>query len=129
MEIVTVLIAGVAGYVFGAVWYGVLGQHWQAAAGLTDEDVRPGRNLLAYIIALLCNIVVAGMMRHVFVASGVYGAAPGLVSGFGLGAFVAGAYLMMSYTFSRQAAAMKMIDIGHAAGSAAAIGLALGLLL
>ena len=129
MEFVTVLIAGIAGYVFGAVWYGVLGRHWQAAAGLTAEDVRPGRNILAYIIALICNIVVAGMMRHVFVASGVYGALPGLVSGFGLGAFIAGAYLMMAYTFSRQTGALKMIDIGHAAGSGAAIGLALGLLL
>lgn len=129
MDFINVIIAGIAGYAFGAVWYGFLGKHWQAATGLTADDVKPANNISAYIVGLICNIVIAGMMRHIFVASGVAGLTNSIVSGFGLGLFIAGAFLMINYSFAKRSSTLKLIDIGHAAGVGAVIGAALSLLI
>ena len=39
MEYLYVIIAGFAGYVFGAVWYGVLGKPWMAAIACCSASV------------------------------------------------------------------------------------------
>lgn len=129
MDFIYVIIAGLIGYAFGAVWYGILGKQWQAATGLTADDVKPANNVSAYIIGIICNIVIAGMMRHIFVASGVAGLTNSVVSGLGLGLFIAGAFLMINYSFAKRPASLKLIDIGHAAGVGAVIGAALSFLL
>lgn len=129
MDFTNVIIAGIAGYAFGAVWYGILGKQWQAATGLTADDVKPSNNISAYIIGIVCNIVIAGMMRHIFVASGVAGLANSVVSGLGLGLFIAGAFLMINYSFAKRSSNLKWIDIGHAAGVGAVIGAALSFLI
>ena len=128
MDYVIVVIAGVAGYAFGALWYGLLGARWQAEVGLTAEEVKPSGNLGPYILGVVANIIVAGMMRHVFVAAGVAGPLAAAVSGLGVGLFFAGSYIAINYAFARRSMALSLIDIGHAAGSATVIGLALGLL-
>ena len=128
MDYFHVILAGLAGYVFGAIWYGVLGKTWQAETGLTDEDVKPANSAAAYIIGLICNILIAGMMRHIFVASGVAGLLNSMVSGLGLGLFIGGAFLMINYSFAKRSTALKAIDIGHAAGVGAVIGAALSFL-
>ena len=128
MDYVVVLIAGFAGYVFGAVWYGILGKAWQNAVGLGPEDVKPAKNIGAYILGIVANVLVAGMMRHIFVASGVAGPLNAAVSGFGLGLFIAGSYLALNYAFARRNRTLALIDIGHAAGSATVIAVTLDLL-
>jgi len=129
MDFTNVIIAGIAGYAFGAVWYGILGKQWQAATGLTADDVKPSNNISAYIIGIVCSIVIAGMMRHIFVASGVAGLANSVVSGLGLGIFIAGAFLMINYSFAKRSSTLKWIDIGHASGVGAVIGAALSFLI
>lgn len=128
MEYVVVIIAGFAGYAFGAVWYGLLGPKWREAVGLSAEDVRPSSNLPAYMIGIVANVLVAGMMRHVFATSGVAGPLAAAVSGLGLGLFMVGAYIALNYAFARRPLALSLIDIGHAAGSAMVIALALDVL-
>lgn len=129
MDFINVIIAGIAGYAFGAVWYGIFGKQWQATTGLTADDVKPSNNISAYIIGIVCNIVIAGMIRHIFVASGVAGLANSVVSGLGLGLFIAGAFLMINYSFTKRSLTLKWIDIGHAAGVGAVIGAALSFLI
>ena len=126
MDYLIVIGAGLIGYAFGAVWYGVLGRQWQRAVGLSDEEVKPANSKGAYIFALVANILIAGMMRHIFATSGVYGAGLGAISGFGLGLFIAGAYLALNYSFARRPMSLRLIDIGHATGSATVIGAFLG---
>ncbi|MEM7545711.1 MAG: DUF1761 domain-containing protein [Pseudomonadota bacterium] len=125
MEYAYVVLAGVAGYVFGAIWYGALGKRWQAEVGLSPEDVKPASNVSAYLVALLGNLLVAGMMRHIFVTSGVDGTLNAAVSGLGLGLFIAGSYLMLNYAFAKRSTVLSLIDIGHAAGSATVIAVVL----
>lgn len=126
MDYIIVVGAGLLGYVFGAIWYGALGRIWQGAVGLSAEDVKPANSKGAYVWALVANVFIAGMMRHVFAASGVYGMGAGAISGFGLGLFIAGSYLALNYAFAKRPMALRFIDIGHAAGSSAVIGGFLG---
>ena len=128
MDYIYVIIAGLAGYVFGAIWYGVLGKIWQAETGLSDEDVKPANSAAAYIVGLICNVLIAGMMRHIFVTSGVDGLWNSIVSGIGLGFFIGGAFLMINYSFAKRSSTLKAIDIGHAAGVGVVIGAALNFL-
>ena len=128
MDYLIVVAAGIAGYVFGAIWYTALGEKWRQATGLSEEEVKPANNVAAFATAFVVNILIAGMIRHIFVSSGVAGPLNAAVSGFGLGLFIGGAYLALNYAFARRPLALRLIDIGHAAGSATVIAVTLDLL-
>ena len=66
------------------------------------EEVKPSGNLGPYILGVVANILVAGMMRHVFVAAGVAGPLAAAVSGLGVGLFFAGSYIAINYAFARR---------------------------
>lgn len=129
MDYVIVLGAAAAGFIFSALWYTVFGKAWQAEVGLSDDDVKPANAKGAYIIAVIAAIVVSGILRHIFVGAGLYGPGAGLISGLGVGLFVAGAYISLNYAFAQRSVKLMLIDVGNAAGSCASIGLVLGLLL
>ncbi|MEO0362169.1 MAG: DUF1761 domain-containing protein [Pseudomonadota bacterium] len=122
MDLIAVLVAGAAGFGFGAVWYGVLGARWRTETGLSEDDVKPANSVPAFVIGVVANMVFAGMARHIFASSGVAGIAAGALSGLGLGLFVAGAFLAVNYAFAKRSLTLALIDIGHAAGVGATVG-------
>ena len=130
MELVNVLVAGVAGFAFGAVWYTLLGSTWAQLSGvpLDDNGLPANRsNPLPYIRGFVAMIIVAGMMRHVFSLSGVDTAGEGLISGLGIGAFMAAPFMATCYGFAGRSRRLMLIDGGYAAFGSAVIGLVLTL--
>jgi len=130
MELVNVLAAAMASYIFGAVWYMSLAQPWMEAAGVeTGENGRPSENAGAvpYIIAFVCAIIVAGMMRHIFSLGGVEGITKGLVAGLGIGAFLATPWIATNYAFAGRPGKLTLIDGGYATIGCGIIGLVLEL--
>jgi len=92
MEILSVLLAGVAAFAAGAVWYMVLSKPWMEASGVPlGEDGNPinSSDPKTYITGLICAVLVAGMMRHIFVLGGIDTVDKGFVSGLGIGLFLA----------------------------------------
>ena len=85
MGYLAVLVAAVAGFAFGAVWYMALQKPWMEAANIKmGEDGKPeGDSPLPYIMAAIAMILVAGMMRHVFALSEITTAGKGFISGLG----------------------------------------------
>ncbi len=67
INLLGVLAAAVAGFVFGAVWYGVLGKAWMKAAGLTEEQTKPSPSIMviAFVSQLVMAFVLAGVIYHV----------------------------------------------------------------
>ena len=128
MEYVYVLVAGLAGFIFGAVWYGVFGKQWQALTGVTEEQIKPANSKGAFAIGIVGNILAAGMLRHALATSGVVGAGGALVSGLGVGLFIVAPFVALNYAFAKRPRALILIDAGHAVGAMATIGLVLGLL-
>ena len=130
MEYLAVLVAGVASYAFGAGWYMMLAKPWMAAAGIeADENGRPaqGGGAMTYLLAFAAAVLVAGMMRHVFVLSNIDTAMKGLVSGLGLGLFIASPWIMINNAFGGRPFRLTLIDGGYATFGCAIIGLVLTL--
>ena len=118
MEFLSVIAAAAAGYVFGAIWYMTLSQAWVAASGVTtDGEGQPinRSNPLPYLVALLCTVVVAGMMRHIFGLSGIVGIGESALAGLGVGLFLACPWLVTCYGFSGRPIRLMVIDGGYAA--------------
>ena len=67
-----ILLAAVAGWVAGAIWYMTLAKPWMAAVGITAEEIaasksRPGGWLpfvLAFIACVVMAWVLAGLIGH-----------------------------------------------------------------
>lgn len=130
MEIINVIAAAAASYAFGALWYMLLAKPWMRAAGVqVGPDGRPAEGMgpATYALAFVAALMVAGMMRHVFAQAGISGVGAGLVSGLGLGLFVASPWIMINNAFGGRPFTLTLIDGGYATSGCGLIGLVLAL--
>ena len=128
MEFLNVLVAAIAAYGFGAVGYMALAQAWIKASGVAvREDGKPAGGALPYVLAFLSVLIVAGMMRHVFSLSGIETVGSGVVSGLGIGLFLASPWILTCYSFSGRPFRLMLIDGGFVTISCTIIGLVLTL--
>lgn len=129
MGVIAVIVAAAAGFAVGAVWYMVLAQPWVEAAGIKlDENGKPeGDSALPYIMAAGAMLLVAGMMRHTFVLSGIDTASEGLVSGLGIGLLFISPWIMINNAYCGRTFRLTLIDGGYATIGCAVIGLVLTL--
>lgn len=109
MGVLSVIAAAAVAWVFGAIWYGIVGRHWMHAAGLTEETINR-KNYVAYVGSFVCCILVAGMMRHVLVTSNVMDVGKGAVTGLGLGLFIAVPWIATNYMFAERRFSLTVID-------------------
>lgn len=109
MEYVNVLVAAVAAFGFGAVWYILMGKAWMAAADVTEEQQKSG-GPMPFVIGLVAMVLVAGMMRHMLATSGVTSVGGGAVAGLGIGAFFITPWVAMNYAFAMRKPALTVID-------------------
>ncbi|GAA6209677.1 hypothetical protein NBRC116601_29700 [Cognatishimia sp. WU-CL00825] len=131
MEVVSVIAAAITAYAFGAIWYMTLAKPWMAASGVeVGEDGRPANsaNKVPYIVSIICLIVVAGMMRHVFSLAGIDTAGKGVLAGLGIGLFLVTPWVATNYTFAGRPKALIFIDGGYATIGCTVMGLVLTLL-
>ncbi|MCK0151203.1 DUF1761 domain-containing protein [Marivita sp. S6314] len=131
MSVLSVIVAGLAAWAFGAVWYSVFAKPWVAASGVaTDDTGKPAnqKDPLPYILSIISAILVAGMMRHTFNLSGIDTLGKGLISGLGIGAFLAAPWLLTCYAFAGRPRQLMLIDAGYATFGSAVIGAVLMLL-
>jgi Protein of unknown function (DUF1761) len=113
MEYVKVIAAALGAFAFGAVWYMTMSKPWIRAAGIpTDTQGRPQGNgsPMPFVIGLVAMVLVAGMMRHVFVESGLDTISEGVMGGAGVGAFLITPWVAMNYAFSMRPLTLWLID-------------------
>jgi hypothetical protein len=130
MGFLSVIVAALAGFGVGAVWYMTLSNTWMEAAGIpVGADGRPanGSSPMPFVIAFAAMLLVAGMMRHAFAMAGIDGVGKGLLSGLGVGAFFIAPWLAMDYAYSMRDRRLTWIDGGYAILGCGAIGAVLGL--
>ena len=124
MGYLSVILAAAAAWIFGAIWYGVIGKQWMAASGLTEETVNR-KDPAPYIVSFIMALLVAGMTRHILVGSGVDTAGKGLLTGLGLGVFVASLWMVTNIMFSARNRALIWMDCTYTIVGSALIGLVL----
>ena len=130
LELVNVIVAALAAYAFGAVWYIVLAKPWTVASGIpVDAEGRPQGtgSPMPFVIGFLCILVVAGMMRHIFASMAMESISDGIMGGAGLGAFIITPWLLMCYTYGMRPLRLTLIDGGYAVIGCTIIGVVLTL--
>lgn len=128
MEFLSVIAATVAAFVAGAAYYGVLSEPWMAASGVPrDENGKPagGQKPAIFALGFLCQLLVAGMMRHVFSLSGIDSLAMGLMGGVGIGLFFITPWIALNNLYGMRPRALTVIDGGYATLACTIMGLVL----
>lgn len=126
-----VMLAAAASFLFGGIWYGALSRQWMDAAGMTLDDVAPGKGpvLAPYISAFLAELVMA------FVLAGVMGAIlgsggmtvwQGMVTGAWMWLGFIMSSLVVNHAFQGARKALTFIDGGHWLGVVLVQGAVLG---
>jgi hypothetical protein len=127
MQIGSVLIAAAVGVGAASLWYMALARRWVSATGRSEAELRQGGTALPMAVAAISYLLVAGMLQHILASSGVTGLFACLVSGFGVGLFIAAPFILTNYAFAKRPLALWWIDAGHAVVACTAIGAVLGL--
>lgn len=131
MNYLGILVAALAAYGFGAVWYMLLAKHWMQAAKIAkDASGQPANKgePVPYIVAFASCLLMAAMMRYVFIHIGVSGVMQGLIGGLAIGLFFSLPWLATCYMFAGRPVKLIMIDGGYAVGGSALAGIMLTLL-
>ena len=113
MEILNVIVAALAAFAFGAVWYMSMSKAWIAAAEVpVDANGKPQGNgsVMPFVVGLVAMVIGAGMMRHVFAMSGLTAIIGGVKGGAGIGAFLITPWVAMNYAFGMRKPALTLID-------------------
>ena len=113
---IAVIVAAVVHFVLGAVWFTLLSEQWLAGIGKTKEDLmaHQGSTAYTYIVAFICNIVIARVLAQVIIATS---ANPDVVHGlrvafYAWGGFVATTFLT-AYVFELRSVEIWLINAGY----------------
>ncbi|MEM8776164.1 MAG: DUF1761 domain-containing protein [Pseudomonadota bacterium] len=118
MSILNVLAAGIASYIFGAIWYMSLSTPWMEASGVAvGPDGKPANSKepLPYIVGFICTIIVAAAMNHFFIRAGISQVGSGLIWGAGIGLCLAVPWIFTNYSFAGRPIKLMLIDGAYAA--------------
>ncbi len=130
MELINVIVAAAAAFAVGAVWYGVFADPWMTAAGIErDENGKPkgGQNPMMFAATFVLQLIVAGMMRHMFELSGIAGFGKGLVAGLGVGLFFITPWIAINNMYCSRPSKLTIIDGGYAVVACTIMGIVLAL--
>lgn len=131
MGMLSVIVAAAAAWVFGAAWYMALSKPWLEASGIEcDDNGKPknGGSPVPFILSAIAMLIVAGMMRHLFMMSGITTLGAGIVSGLGIGAFFIAPWIMINNAYGMRPFKLTAIDSGYAIFGCAIIGAVLVLI-
>ncbi|UIP06635.1 DUF1761 domain-containing protein [Erythrobacter sp. SDW2] len=113
LNLLTIVLAALAFFVIGAVWYGVLfGKVWQREAGLSDEQLKGGNMALIFGLTLAFELLIALVLAHQFAMTGASDRAIMMIS-IGFGAFVMTPAIGINYLYQRKSGTLFAIDAGH----------------
>jgi hypothetical protein len=116
---VPLLTAAIAGFAFGAVWYGLLGKQWMAARGLSEAEAKAktGPSLVPFIVSFVALLIMALMLSGVLVhlALGGLGLSvrTGMISGFLVWLGFVITTMAVNHAFQGERRMLTVIDGGH----------------
>jgi hypothetical protein len=111
-----VILAAIAGFVFGGAWYGALGKQWMAALGKSEAEVKGkgmpvGQMIITFIALLVMAWMLAGVIGHL--GAGQVTLKNGIVSGAFLWFGFVLTTLVVNHGFQGQKRTLTLIDAAH----------------
>jgi hypothetical protein len=120
-----VLLAALATFVVGGVWYSVLfAKVWQREAGVTDEQLKRG-TVRVFVGSFLLALVMAAVLAA-FIGDG--GAGFGMLAGLAAGVAWVAAALGINYLFERRSLTLFAINASYNVVAFTAMGAIIGAL-
>ena len=112
--IIAILGAGLAGWIFGAVWYTALGKPWQRALGLNPDDCKDKKMPMAPMVtAFLVAVVMSAVLYQLLTNLGVMGLMDSMVAGLTLGVGLMLTSTLVNNMFQQRSFTLTLIDGGH----------------
>lgn len=112
--IITILAAGLAGWIFGAVWYGVLSKPYQRALGLSPEDCKDKKMpMVPMVAAFLAACVMSAVLYLLLTNLGVMGVGHSAIAGLTIGLGFLATSTLVNNLFQQKPMALTVIDGGH----------------
>ena len=112
--IIAILAAGLAGWIFGAVWYGVLGKPWQRAQGLDPDackDKKMPLNLL--VVSFLAALVMSATIYYLLSSMGMVGVGASALMALTIGVGLIAVALLVNNLFQQRHYTLTLIDGAH----------------
>jgi hypothetical protein len=112
--IIAILAAGLAGWIFGAIWYGVLGKVWQRAQGLNPDACKDKKMPVAPMLtSLAVAFVMAAVLFQILANLGVMGLLSGLTAGLTIGVGLLFTSTLVNNMFQQRPFTLTLIDGTH----------------
>ena len=118
-----VALGAVAFFAVGAIWYTVLfGKAWQAAVGLSDEQLKTGANMpLIFGTCFLLELLVTLTVGHIFAYTAPSDRSKMMIA-VGLAVGIMAPAIGVCYLYMRKPLKLFLIDAGHFIAGMAAVG-------
>jgi hypothetical protein len=127
VSLIAILVAAVAQFVLGFVWYSQMtpiGKRWASEMGI-DTSGQPGAEMLVFPVG---SIVAAWALAMVVGWSGAHGAMNGVLVGWVVAAAVGAQVLAAGVANGKSSPALMLINVGYLAVGYAIMGAILGTL-
>jgi hypothetical protein len=112
--VIVILAAGAAGWIFGAIWYTVLGKPWQRALGLNPDDCKDKKMPMApMVVSFLVAVVMSAVLYQLLTNLGVMGVMGSAIAGLTLGAGLLLTSTLVNNLFQGRSFTLTVIDGGH----------------
>ena len=130
MQFLSVIVAAIATFAFGAAYYMALAKPWMAAAQIkVDADGKPeNESPVPYVVSLIMILLVAGMMRHTFSLGEIDTFFEAATTGLGIGLFFISPWIFINTGYSDRPWALAVIDSGYATFGCLIMGIVLHLM-
>jgi hypothetical protein len=131
LNFLAVLVAAVAAWLFGALWYTALSRPWMAAQGWRGKEDMPVRSGLAaaapFIISFVAELIMAAMLYGIVQHIGEVTVRRALFSAFFIWLGFVATTTIVNNAYPARPLLLTVIDAGHWLGVLLVMGVVLGL--
>ena len=112
---IAVILAALAGFVVGGIWYGpIMGKKWMGAVGLSEEQIRAGNMVAIYGGAFAFSLLASWTLAHTFASYGTdFSASIKVLTAFGVALGFVVPAIGTNYLFSQKSKLLFFIDAGY----------------
>jgi hypothetical protein len=120
---IAVVVAALAGFIVGGLWYGPLfGKAWAKEQGLSEEDLKQGNMPLIFGTTFLLSVVSAVFLGHLLAHFGDMSARSTMMISVGIALGFVVPAIGTNYLFGRDSMKLFAIDAGYWIAFYAAMG-------
>ncbi len=112
--IIAIGAAGLAAWIFGAIWYTTLGKAWQRAQGHNPDDCKGQKMPLApMVVSFLAALVMSAVLYQILSNLGVMGVGSSAIAGATIGVGFLLTSTLVNNMFQQKSLVLTAIDGGH----------------